>query len=410
MRWGTGKFHNTAIRRAALVSGAALLACAGTGQAAAQEWKLSTYISQQVLYSDNLLLSNSREISTVGFITAPGFKVERNSPTSTVVFDGRFEFAEYVDHSNFNSQDQFLDLAVENNLSDRARLGLSANFTHDTTLKSDLDENDEFLDDSFDFISWRVGPSFTYLLSPIDQMVLSSSYRSVSYDTNEKVDYQYFGPTLEYGRALDELRRVTVSLSANRYIPEESGDDYTDTLGLLFGYTYTPSERFTITGAAGVAYIREEEDDPGSADNDSTDIGYRLRFNTRYELSDQTVFRFALSHDTEPSGNGSTGTRNRVGGSIRHLVTPLTALGLNVDYSDNVDFLGVEGESTEDDDETRYLSVRPSVTWTLTEDWSLVGEYRYRHKVDEDDNQSASSNTVYLTVQYNFPTVAGEGP
>jgi hypothetical protein len=241
-------------------------------------------------------------------------------------------------------------------------------------------------------------------------MVLSSSYRSVSYDTNEKVDYQYFGPTLEYGRALDELRRVTVSLSANRYIPEESGDDYTDTLGLLFGYTYTPSERFTITGAAGVAYIREEEDDPGSADNDSTDIGYRLRFNTRYELSDQTVFRFALSHDTEPSGNGSTGTRNRVGGSIRHLVTPLTALGLNVDYSDNVDFLGVEGESTEDDDETRYLSVRPSVTWTLTEDWSLVGEYRYRHKVDEDDNQSASSNTVYLTVQYNFPTVAGEGP
>ena len=415
MRWGTGKFYNTAIRhRAALVSGAALLACAatvaGASQAIAQEWKLSTYISQQVLYSDNLLLSDDREISTVGFVTAPGLKVERNSPTSTVVFDGRFEFAEYVDHSDFNSQDQFLNLNVENNLSERAKLGLSANFTHDTTLKTELDENDEFLDDSFDFISWRVGPSFTYLLSPIDQVVLRSSYRSVSYDSNEKTDYQYFGPAIDYGRKLDELRQVTVSLSANRYIPEESGDDYTDTLGLLFGYVYTPSERFTIGGAAGVAYIREEEDDPGSGDEDSTDVGYRLKFNTRYELSEQTVFRFSLSHDTEPSGNGDQGVRNRVSAGIRHKVTPLTALGLNADYSDNVDHLGVEGESTDDDDESRYLSVRPSVTWDLTEDWSLVGEYRYRHKVDEDDNESASSNTVYLTVQYNFPTIAGEGP
>jgi hypothetical protein len=383
----------------------AVAVCAGGRDASAQDWKLSSYISQQVLYSDNLLLSRNRDIETVGFITTPGLQIERTSPTSHIQFNGRFDFAEYIDHSDFNSQDQFLDLLVDKALTERAALGLDAGFTHDTTLKSEEDITGTFLDDSFTFIDWSVAPRWSYLLSPVDQIVVRGSYREKTYDTNEKTDFQYFGPSIDYFRQLNELERVSVTLSAFRYIPDEPGDDYTDTISTLFGYTYTPSERFTIGGGLGVSYSMRHED-PGE---DTEDLGYRLRFDMRYQISDETRVRASLSHDTEPSGDGDQVVRNRLTFGFEQNVTPLTIARLNIDYSDNEDILGSEGDETSDEDTSRYTSVRPAIAWQLTEDWSLEAEYRFRYRLFDDDGGSATSNSVFLTLQYDLPTWGGTG-
>jgi len=192
--------------------------CAGGQSASAQEWKLSTNISQRMLYSDNLLLSRDREIDSFGSITAPALSLERTSPTSDIVLDGRFEFAEYFNHSEFNSQDQFLNLNVDQAISERSALRLGANFTRDTTLKSEQDITGRQLDNSFRFVSWDVAPGWAYLLSPVDQIVVGASYREVTYDTNDKTDYQYFGPSIDYSHRLSELAQVTGTVSAYRYI------------------------------------------------------------------------------------------------------------------------------------------------------------------------------------------------
>jgi hypothetical protein len=396
----------TAGNRAALgtIVGVAIFA-GGSSAASAQEWKLSSSMSQRALYSDNLLLSRDREIDAFGFITTPALTLERTSPTSHIGLDARFEFAEYLDHSEFNSQDQFLDLDIDKALTERSALHLSGNFTRDTTLKSEQDVTGKFLDDSFRFISWNVQPGWAYLLSPVDQIGVRGFYREVTYDTDQKTDYQYFGPSIDYSHRLSELARVTASVNAYRFIPDEPGDDYTDTLSTLFGYSYSSSERFSIGGGAGVAYSVRHEDDR----KDTTDVGYRLKFNMSYDISDQTSARVSLSHDTEPSGDGDQVVRNRASIGLNHKLTPLTTAKLNVDYSDNVDILGFEGDSTTDENTSRYTSVRPAVAWQLTEDWSLEAQYRFRYRLFDDDGGSASSNSVFLTLQYNFPTLAGTG-
>ncbi|MND05311.1 hypothetical protein D3C83_260230 [compost metagenome] len=55
------------------------------------------------------------------------------------------------------------------------------------------------------------------------------------------------------------------------------------------------------------------------------------------------------------------------------------------------------------------MALRPNVSWQLTEDLSLVAEYQYRYKVFQDDNDSATSNSVFLTLEYDLPTLAGTG-
>jgi hypothetical protein len=383
-----------------------VVACAAGDAASAQEWKLYTNLSQRVLYSDNLLLNRRNEVDTFGSITTPELLLERTSPTSHIALNGRFEFEEYFDHSSFDSQDQIIDLDVEKALSERSRLGLDANFTRDTTLTSEDDITNRFLDDAIRFISWRATPSWTYDLTPLDQVSLAGSYRQVEYDSSEKTDYQYFGPTIGYNRRLGELSKFTTELSARRFIPEEPGDNYTDTIGTLFGYAYTASERFSISGAAGVSYSEEHEEDVG---NDS-DVGYRLKFDMKYLVSDQLTARVSLSHDNEPSGDGDQVTRNRARATLDYQVTEMATLGLDFNYADNVDLLGFEGESTDDeDDRSRYFAVRPNIGWQFTEDLSLVASYQFRYKKFEDENDTATSNSVFLTLQYNFPTVAGEG-
>lgn len=392
--------------RAALgtIIGAAI--CAWGSSASAQEWKLESNLSQRVLYSDNLLLSRDREIETVGFLTTPALLLERNSPTSHIALDARFEFAEYIDHSDFNSQDQLLNLQIDQALSERAAFRLSGAFSHDTTLKSEQDVTGRFLDDSIEFISWNVAPGFAYQVTPVDEAVVRANYRQTTYyDTDEKTDYEYFGPAIDWRHRLNELEAVTATIGATRFIPDEPGDDYTDTISTLLGYSYQSSERFAVSGGLGVAYSMRHED-PG---RDTDDVGFRLKFNMKYELSDQTALRASLSHDNEPSGDGDQVVRNRVTFGVNHKLTPLTTARLNLDYTDNVDIIGSEGDKTSDEGTSRYTSVRPAVAWQLTEDWSLEAEYRFRYRLFDDDGGDAMSNSVFLTLQYDLPTWAGTG-
>ena len=384
-------------------SAAILAACGGWKSALAQEWKLESNLSQRMAYSDNLLLSRDNEISAFSSITTPGLHLERTSPTSRIALDGRFEFAEYLDHSEFNSQDQFLSLNIDQAISERSGLQLSAAFIRDTTLKSDEDITGKFLDNSFRFTSWNVAPAWGYRLSPLDQIAVRGSYKQNTYDTNEKTDYQYFGPAIDYSHKLTELASVTATVGAYRFIPDEPGDDYTDTISTLLGYSYRSSERFSISGGAGLAYSMQHND-PG---NDSSDIGYRIKFNMNYLMNDQTSARVSLSHDTEPSSDGDTVVRNRASVGLSYKVAPLTTLGLDVDYADNVDILGFEGSSTTDEGTSRYTSINPSVSWRLTEDWSLDADYRFRYRLFDDSGGNASSNSVFLTLQYSFPTLIG---
>jgi hypothetical protein len=392
--------------RAALGTIIGVAIFAGGSSASAQEWKLESYLSQRVLYSDNLLLSRDREIETVGFITTPGLHLERNSPTSQIAFDGRFEFAEYIDHSDFNSQDQLLNLRIDKALSELAAFRLGAAFTHDTTLKSEQDVTGRFLDDSIEFISWNVAPGFAYRLTPVDEMTVRANYRETTYfDTDEKTDYQFFGPAMDFRHQLNELEAVTATIGATRFIPDEPGDDYTDTISTLFGYSYKSSERFSVSGGAGIAYSMRHED-PG---RDTDDLGFRLKFNMNYDLSDQTSVRASVSHDNEPSGDGDQVVRNRVNFGIDHKLTPLATARLNIDYTDNVDVIGSEGDKTSDEGTSRYTSVRPAIAWDLTEDWSLEASYRFRYRLFDDDGGDAMSNSVFLTLQYDLPTWGGTG-
>lgn len=382
----------------------AATALAGAGYAKpslAQEWTLTPSISEKAFYDDNLLLTPNNELSSFGLVTTPILKLERKSPTSTVDLTGRFPYTVYLDHSNLNAADQLVDLTANKALSERSTLAFTGDFQHDSTLRSEQDISDQFLTKQIRFTRFDASPSWTYLLGPIDQLTLSASYSDVNYATSGKTDYRYYGPTIAYQHQLNELSSITGSLQYNRFEPDDVAHTRTNVYGGLVGYQYEPNERLSVSGSVGMSYNVTTSD----FTNEDDSLGYRFKFDLKYLMTDQTNLLVSLSHDSEPSGDGRQLTRNRAQVGFKYEVTELTTLGLDSSYVDNEDYFGVQGDQNSSEGLSRYFAVAPSVSFQLTEDLSLVAQYQFRHKIFQSEGGSATSNSAFLLLRYDLPTL-----
>jgi hypothetical protein len=368
-----------------------LAICLEARSAIAQDWMFESSLSQRMGYNSNLLLRPDNEISTFSSRTTPAFTLSRAGPTSDISLEGRFEFNQYIDHSDLNSDDQFAKLEANKALSERSKLGFEGNFRRDTTTDTDDDDNDQFVVNQIRYIRWDVSPSWEYLLSPIDRMKLSARYEQSDYDSNEKTDFRNYGPSATYTHDLSELAAVFGQVDFSRFEPEDDVDTVQDVYGGLLGYNYHPTERFTISAAARLNYNITESHEQKS----EGEIGYRFQLNMNYQINDQTNATLTLSRDTEPTGDGEARTRNRGNFNISYRMTEMTVFALDGSYID-------DQRTQSNSDVSRRVQVKPSVTWDITEDLSLQAAYQFRYKTFEDSG-SAFDNGAFLTLRYALP-------
>jgi len=391
------------------VFSAAWILFGGGGSAAAQEWTLSSSLTQRVSYNTNLLLNPDHETRGFGSITTPQLTLQRNSPSSNITLDGRFKFAEYINNSELNSQDQLIGLKSYKDLSERSRISLNGNFDRDTTLEteSETDITEGFLDRAIHYTYWNVAPSWSYELSPIDRMSLGASYQSKDYSHNVKTDYAFYGPNVQYEHDLSELAKITGQLSYFRYDPV-SPNPPSDLYGGLVGYQYKPTDRLSLGGSVGMTYtVVHDDNNNGTSssnnNNNNSKLGYRLKFNADYALNDQTKLSLLLSHDQEPSGEGRTVTRNRATLVLGYAVNELTRLGFDASYADNQDYFGTGTTTKDSAGSSRYYALRPSISYDFTDDLSLTASYQFRYKTFGSGNGSVDDHAAFLTLHYALP-------
>jgi hypothetical protein len=382
-----------------------LVLCGLGSKAQAQDWSLKSQLAQKVTYNTNLLLTPSNKVSAFGSVTTPELTLARVGPTSSISLDGAFEFSEYFDHSELNTQDQTVRLRSEKQFSERSKVNFDANFSRDTTLTSDLDVDGRFLNKPVRFITWDAQPTWTYQLSPIDEIAWSGSYLSKDYQSSQKTDYQQYGTALNYSHALSELAAVTGSLSYFQFRPDGARIDHTDTWGGLIGYRYNPTERFKISGNVGLDYSVSEGN---AGTKDESELGYRAKFDMDYKVTEQALVKVSLSHDAEPSGDGLQVTRNRGTVYLNYEVSPTVSLGLLGVYVDNQDYFSSSGAQN-DSETSRFWLVGPNLTWNLLEDLDLTTGYQFRRKVASGNGGSASDNSVFVTLRYRLPDLAWSG-
>jgi hypothetical protein len=293
-------------------------------------------------------------------------------------------------------------------------LRADASYVKDTTLQSELEETG-LVTLRQDRERFNGGGGATYRLSENSDVGFDLTHQSTTYE-GPSLDYDYSAVFFQYNRQLSSLRDVfTVQPYYEHY---KSDANQVDNYALSLGWAHSFSETLSLTAFLGVRY---------------TEIEYRLvRSQVVFDPGLSPFFPFRLEFteveekDSNWNGVGNislekTGETYSIRGGYVHSLgysstgDPLTVYRGYVDFRKTIHRrlrFGIsasayvtksEGQLSGEDSE--YLSVTPTVNYSLTENHVLQAGYSYARRRDKtvSDDQTYDRNRIWLSLSLRFP-------
>lgn len=233
-----------------------------------------------------------------------------------------------------------------------------------------------------DQLSYAISSAITRKVNERNSLIWANSANLVDY-TNPSEDLVPFISLRTSGtwrRDLTELVASNVTLSVEYYDPDSATEDDRLLYRSTAGFNARLSKRLSVSAALGAVLLDPEDEGP------TADVIFNV--NADYKLKD-TSYSLAASRDLSPTQDGDLADRYSSRFGISHQVNDAMTLGVFAAYSFQKD---------SDNEETSALTISPSISYQLSEDWSSSVSYRYI-ETDEDD-EKAHSNAVTLSLSY----------
>lgn len=371
------------------------------GAALAAEYFYEPRASFHAQVNDNPLLTQEKDTVYGGFTDLQlefGAATERSSLSLTP----RGRIYRFASDDRLDREDLILDLAGRHLFTERLSSGLAFNFTQDTTTTSEA-EDTGLVRVRTNRTSKNVSPSLSYALTDRDTLSASFSWTDVAYEetvTRAFTDYEYLNLSGVWQRQFSETSVLFATLFVSRFkTPQTEGE--TDSIGFQAGFERAFTE--TLSGRVAVGAIHSEFEfleriiiPPfifvRPAESDDTGVLLDFSLTKRFEVSSVTV---SYVSSVSPSGRGAQQSQDRwkLLGNYR-INERLTAL-LDVEYLVSESQSAGVGSPALD---RTYWRAEPRLRWRWTENWSVVGAYRYVNQEYDTAPDAADSNAVTVSL------------
>lgn len=400
-------------RAIAVCLAAALGGAVGATNTWAAEWYISGDVRQDIEYDDNigLNLSSDDEVSDVGFQSSILANAGASTPNLNIRLDTRFDFTVFPNEDQLNSNDQFIVLGTDYQYG-RSLWGVEGQFVHDTTRTSDVDATGLFILENKTRDVFRVGPSWSYQISPRDSVDTSATYTTVNYPSGDLRDYDQVSGSLSYTHVLSPRTQLLGSINGYYYDSNKFGSLDSQFVGVLLGGSHALTETVRVSALVGPRVVRQDiRRSSDSSSDKSTDVGYIADVSVNYQPSERTFFEGQYTRTTEPnSTTGALLNKDEIRLYGRYNLLEKVAIDLGARYF----MQDIPTNNTPDSDrsnQTRhYVSIQPGVTFRLLEDLSLNCHYRFRWQqydnLETDGGTRGASNAVFARLSYDLPTLS----
>lgn len=279
------------------------------------------------------------------------------------------------------------------------RFGLDAAINQDNALLAELQETG--IVTNFIPRNYRnVRGSWDRLVT--ERMTSQNSYQftDVTYDqTSGSIlrDYQVHAGTVgaEY-KWTEELRVHGTVSYANYHVPQTGFRSHGP--GVELGFVQQIFESVSLSGSGGLRYVRTTLDENGQRQTDNN-----LTWLTNVSLDkewERSHMRVGYSRTLNPSGFGLLFVTDRLELVVNHQLTHALTFSLRGTGTNNAT-VGSSDVSGGNISSQRYLNVGPTVSWRMTEYWSLDFSYSYAHR--KFSGETAHSNNVTMGLTYAWP-------
>lgn len=367
-------------------------------------WQIDPYLKATASFDDNTRFSidNPKESSVGIFELGADFKNESEVVKTQV--SPRVRYSGYASDDDLSNDAQFLDFSTRSN-GERSTPSLEIKLSRDSAL-GELDAEDASL--SRVLVNeqrnrWSVKPAWSYKLTERDALDVSLAVDSVSYDDikdQNLSDYVNQVADIAYVRSLDEIKDFTARLSQTQYEADQRGTK-ADTTGVELGLSNEFTER--TRGSFFVGF--QNTDSELGFENENPDLDGKKESNSGYTV------KAIVDHESEAtkaSVNLSRGVVPSLEGNVRNQ----TSLRVDFDREVNlklgwgIDLLLQRNEvvnSSETDEDLNYYYFEPSLKWSLTHAWKLVGTYRVSLREFDQSREEADRNELGLSIEYRRP-------
>ena len=194
---------------------------------------------------------------------------------------------------------------------------------------------------------------------------------------------------------LTEIDTLSLNLSTSEYRPDTGGDQST-TEQWSIGISRQWSEQWSSQLSAG-KYRTSRSLQPTSS-------GLQYSTSHSFAFDESTSLSFSSSRGEQPSGAGEVLLNESVSLAANYGFTETMSGGVNYNLSKNTGQLGVNAAGLFQGD-SRQRSYGATLSKQLSPDVSLGLSYLLTQADNVGASNSARSNTVSISLTYNFPTV-----
>jgi len=344
-------------------------------------------VDLRLKYDDNINFRNQSQDREHDWIyeVKPKLTWQRRTDRDDLRFTAFLVGWKYDTNRDLDTLDQDYSMKASSQIRPDLLLSLGGRYRRDTTLDDELREEGLRLDRE-DRVAYRLNPSVRWQATERSTWKLAVPYRQVNYDGDENEDYKTSRTILTYSYLLADNRTSIFAEPDFYYTDYEHGN--TRAYAMRLGVDTAFSERLTLRASGGVSQSRIR-DDHGT----SNDTGFVGSVEAQWEL-ERGSWHANYSRDYYPSGDGETVMRDRFTFSGHYrLMTRLNLAG-------SASFTKIKSESDWDKEDYWNIGISPGLVYRLTEKASLGIYYRYRFLKDNEDDEKARRNQVWIRLDF----------
>jgi predicted porin len=358
----------------------------------AAEWTLKPHVNPSFRYNDNVLMSSTNEESS--FITSvrPTLELGYETENFNIGINTGYSISRYSSLSRLNEDDLFFDVSGLKT-TERATWGLSANYNEDAARNTAAEDTGDF-SSTATIKTTSISPSYSYNLTELESISLSSVYSEREYSTDEFDDNKTKSVSLVYSRQFTEKITANMSFSYSLY---ESGTSFSgtenDNYSLSVGASYAVSELWALSGQVGSRILKSKQFLSGATSSSSSSGSFfNLTASFTSELDTISVnYAKALS----PSSTGDVNEQESMSGNWSRLLTEKLSIGASASYSET------QSATIDEANKRTNFSIKPSMRYDFSEKVSVELNYEYKNQ-KRTSQDSSESNSVFISFNYDW--------
>jgi hypothetical protein len=392
-----------------IVCGVLMTACAIPNIQAA-EWNIESELGQWFGYDENIGLQDSgqEKVSGLQSTSSIDLTTAAHTPTTDLSLQSLFNFTQYPDNSDLNSNDQYFTLLGARR-GERWDALLAGQYIHDTTRTTDAEDTGDFILQNKRRQFFSAAPEFNYRLTQTDTVNLSSAYAYNHYDTKTLPDSSTLTFGLGWAHDLSNRTAMTVNASGSRLNSNDSeeGNDNSHYYAMLFGVRHKFSENLQGNFSAGPTVAQTDRVETGNGTRrhvKEVTPGYGVSAGLQYAIEERLNFQGDFSRALTPSTTSGTlteATSVRIAADYQVFQNLFVELPLVYIHRDDV---GNSSNQSEGNLSRDYASVEPALRWRVSRDCDL--RFGYGLQWQRNDSGDAFGNSVFTFLTYRLPALS----